>query len=144
MTNERDMADGGTDRQSSTATLIRTASAQLSRLVRAELALARAELASKAQRAAIGLGLLVGAGAVAAYGVGAALVTLGLLLMLLLPAWLAALIVTVVALATAGLLAALGRGRLRRVGSVIPQLTVDSVKTDVRTVRAAVTERGKR
>ena len=124
------------------AALIRTASAQVSRLVHAELALARAELAGKAQRAAVGVGLLGAAGAVAVYGLGALLVTLALLLMLLLPAWAATLIVTVVVLVTAGVLALLGRGQVRQVGSVVPHLSLESVKTDVQTVRAAVTERG--
>jgi hypothetical protein len=124
----------------STADLVRQASEQISTLVRDELNLARLELAEKAKHAGTGAGLFGAAGAVALYGVGALIVTGGLLLALVLPEWLAALIVTVVLFAIAGILALVGRGQVREVGSPVPQEAVDGVKADVHTVTAAAKE----
>ena len=66
--------------QVSTAELVRQAGEQISRLVRDELALAKAELAEKGKRAGVGVGLFGGRGVVALYGVAALLaaVVLGL------------------------------------------------------------------
>jgi len=61
----------------STAELIRTASDQVSTLVRDELRLALAELAQKARDAGLGAGLVAGAAVAVFYGVGAILVAAG-------------------------------------------------------------------
>ena len=58
--------------EQSTAELVQRASEQVSRLVRDELALAKAELAEKGKHAGIGIGLFGGGGALALYGIGAA------------------------------------------------------------------------
>jgi hypothetical protein len=127
-----------TDTGASTAELVRTATEQISRLVRAEVRLAAAELSVKAKHAAVGGALLGASGAVALYGIGCALATVVLVLALFLPPWAAALIVTAVAFLSAGLLALLGARQLRQVGPPVPQDTVGSVKADVQAVRAAV------
>lgn len=128
----------------STADLVRQATEQITRLVRDELASARAEMTAKAKRAGAGAGMVGAAGVVALYGVGALLATVIIGLALVMPAWLAALIVTVVLFAAAGIVALLGRGQLRRAGTPVPEQTVDSVKTDVRTMTEVVKERGHR
>jgi hypothetical protein len=128
----------------STAELVQLASEQISRLVREELALARTEMTARAKRAGGGAGLFGGAGVVALYGVAALLTTLVLLLALVMPAWLAALIVAVALFAVAGVMALVGRRQVSRVGTPVPEETVDSVKTDVHTVTDAVKERGQR
>ena len=128
----------------STAELVKLASEQISRLVRDELALARVEMAAKAKRAGTGIGLFGAAGVVALYGVAALVVTSIVALDLVLPLWLAALIVAVVLLLVAGVMALVGRGQVREMGTPVPEETVDSVKTDVQTVSQAVKGRGQR
>ena len=123
---------------------MRAASEQISRLVRDELELARAEMAAKAKRAGTGAGLFGAAGVTALYGVAVLLAALIALLDLVMPLWLAALIVAVVLLAGAGVLALLGRREVREVGTPLPAQAVDSVKADVQTVSDAVKERGNR
>jgi Flp pilus assembly protein TadB len=116
----------------STAELVRQAAEQMSRLVRDELALARAEMTEKGKRAGIGAGLLGAAGVVALYGVATLVATLILGLAAAgLPAWVAALIVAVVLLATAGVLALVGRGRVKQALPPVPEEAVSSVKADI-------------
>jgi uncharacterized membrane protein YqjE len=128
----------------STADLVRQATEQITRLVRDELASARVEMTAKAKRAGAGAGMVGAAGVVALYGVAALLATVIIVLALVMPVWLAALIVTVVLFAAAGIVALLGRGQLRRAGTPVPEQTVDSVKTDVHTMTEVVKERGHR
>jgi hypothetical protein len=125
----------------STTELLRRASGQVSRLVRDEARLMRAELTAKARLAAAAAGLFGVAAVLALYGVAALLATLVALLALVLPAWLAALIVTVALFVVVAVLALTGRGRIRRVGSIVPQQTVDSVRADLRAVRHAAKRR---
>ncbi|HET8660465.1 MAG TPA: phage holin family protein [Micromonosporaceae bacterium] len=128
--------------EQSTAELIQNASEQISRLVRDELRLARAELTSKGRTAGIGVGLLGGGGIVALYGVAALLTALVLGLAEAMPAWAAALLVGVVLLAVAGVLALVGRGRVREAAPPVPEETVASVRRDIGAVASAVKERG--
>ncbi|GLY06186.1 MULTISPECIES: phage holin family protein [Actinoplanes] len=129
--------------EQSTAELVQRASEQLSRLVRDEMTLAKAELAEKGKRAGIGAGLFGGAGVLAAYGVGALIATVVIALDLILPLWLAALIVTVVIFGVAGVLALLGKGQLSRAVPPEPQSAIQSVKADVDEVKHAVKERSR-
>lgn len=126
----------------STAELVNLAAEQITRLVRDELALARAEMSAKARRFGTGAGLFGAAGFAALYGVGALTATVILLLALVLPAWAAALIVAGALFAIAAVVALVGRGELRRVASPAPEQTLDSVKADVQTVTDAVRKRG--
>ena len=127
-------------REASTGELVRQAAEQISRLVRDELTLARAELAAKGKRAGTGAGLLGGGGLLALYGVAALLTAVVLGLAETMPAWLAALIVAVVLFAVAGVLAVLGRTRVRQATPVVPEQTVRSVQADIE----EVTERAQR
>jgi hypothetical protein len=129
--------------EKSTAELVQQASEQLSRLVRDEIALAKAELAEKGKRAGIGAGLFGGAGVLGMYGLGAAIATVVIALDLVLPLWLAALIVTVVLFATAGLLALLGKKQLSPAVPPEPLSAIESVKADVDEVKHAVKERSR-
>jgi Putative Actinobacterial Holin-X, holin superfamily III len=52
-----------------------------------------------------------------------------------LAAWLAALIVGVVLLAIAGIAALMGKGRLQKATPPVPEVAVDSVKTDVEVIK---------
>jgi putative superfamily III holin-X len=126
----------------STADLVKLASEQITRLVRDELALAKAEVGGKARRFGTGAGLFGAAGMIALYGVAVVIAMVILLLALVLPAWAAALIVAVVLLATAGVLALVGRGQVKAAAPPTPEETLDSVKADVQTVTEAVRKRG--
>lgn len=141
-----DVPDGGSSRptgEQSTAELLHRATEQLSRLVRDELALARAELAEKGRHAGIGVGLFGGGGALALYGLGALIAALILLLALVMPAWLAAALVAVVLFAVAAGLALSGRRQVRRAVPPVPTATVGSVRADLDTVTSAVRDRGR-
>jgi hypothetical protein len=128
----------------SSAELVRQATEQVTTLVRQEMQLARAELTEKGKHVGRGVGLFTGAGLTVFYGVGALLVAAGLGLAEVMPGWLAALIVGVVLLALAGLEALLGRGQVRRGTPLTPNRTVDSVRSDIDAVTAAVDERNSR
>jgi hypothetical protein len=127
--------------EQSTAELVQRATEQVSRLIRDELALARAELAAKGRHAGIGVGLFGGGGVLALAGLGTLIATVILLLALALPAWVAALIVTVLLFAAAGVMALIGRRQVRRAGPPVPTATADSLRADVGTIAAAVRER---
>lgn len=122
----------------STAELVQRASEQISRLVRDEFALARAELTEKGRHAGLGAGLFGGGGVLAVYGVGALIATLTLALALAMPAWLAALIVAAALLLVAGVLAMIGRREVRRAVPPAPKATVESVRADVDALADAV------
>jgi uncharacterized membrane protein YqjE len=115
--------------------LVQQVSEQVSRLVREELRLAQLELAQKGKRAGIGVGLFGGSGLLSLYGVAAIIAGVALLLALVLPDWAAALIVGGVLLATAGVLALLGKRQVSQATPPTPQQTIDSVKADVEVVK---------
>lgn len=141
-----DVAEGGSTRpvgEQSTAELMHRATEQLSRLVRDELALARAELTEKGRHAGIGVGLFGGGGALALYGLGVLITALVLLLAQVMPAWLAAALVAVVLFAVAAGLALSGRRQVRRAVPPMPAAAMDSVRADVGTVTSAVRDRGR-
>ncbi|MFY1691250.1 phage holin family protein [Plantactinospora sp. WMMB782] len=124
--------DGSTGHTpASTAELVHRAAEQVSRLVRDELALARAEMTEKGKRAGVGAGLLGSGGLVAMYGVAALLAAVVLGLAEVMPGWLAALLVSVLLFACAAGLALLGRGRLRQAGPPVPEEAVRSVRADI-------------
>jgi len=143
MTDQQSTGPVTVDRSTaSTAELVRLAVDQVTRLVKDELQLARAEMSVKARRFGTGAGLFGAAGVVALYGLGVLLAAAVLLLALAMPAWLAALIVAVVLFAVAGLMALLGRGQFRRGSPPTPEQALNSVKADVQTVTEAVRKRG--
>jgi uncharacterized membrane protein YqjE len=128
--------------EQSTSELVQRASEQISRLVKDELALAKAELTEKGKHAGIGVGLFGGGGALALYGVGVLIITFVLLLDLVLPAWAAALIVAVVLFAVAAVLALLGKKQVSQAVPPTPTAATDSVKADVDAVKHAAKDRG--
>jgi uncharacterized membrane protein YqjE len=115
--------------------LVNDLTTQVPQLIRSEIRLAQAELTEKGKRAGIGIGMFGGAGIVALYGVGALIATLILLLALAMDAWLAALIVTVVLFAIAGVLALLGKKQVDQATPLAPQMAVEGVKEDIATVK---------
>lgn len=116
-----------------TAQLIADATDQLGRLVRQELQLARAELKQSAKQAGTGAGLFGGAGVVALYGLGVLVATAVIALGLVLPLWLAALLVAVVLFAVAGVMALVGKKQVTKAAPPAEH-TVENIKADVDTV----------
>jgi uncharacterized membrane protein YqjE len=129
--------------EQSTAELVQRASEQLSRLVRDEIALAKAELAAKGKHAGIGIGLFSAAGVLAFYGVGALIATLVIVFALFLPLWLAALVVTAGVFVIAGIVALIGKSQMTKAVPPEPKAAIESLKADVEEVRQAVRERGR-
>lgn len=125
--------DGGREavRDRSTGELVRDLSRDTSLLVRQEIALAKAEMAEKAEKAGVGLGMLAGAAVAALLMLGTLTAFLVLALDGAMPAWTAALVVTLCWAVVAGVLALLGRQALREMGSPMPEQTMESVKEDI-------------
>jgi hypothetical protein len=119
----------------STAQLVQQLTEQSTQLVRDELRLAQAEMTAKAKSAGIGAGLFGGAGLVALYGVGTLIATVILLLALAMAPWLAALIVTVVLFAVAGVAALLGKKQVKEATPPQPEQAIAGVKQDIETVK---------
>jgi nitrate/nitrite transporter NarK len=121
-----------TDPQSrSISELTRELTDQTSRLAQKEIELAKAELWAKGKQAGIGLGAFGGAGLVAVLALGALVATVILLLATAMTVWLAALIVTVVLFAIAGVLALLGKSKVEKAAPPVPEQTIETVKADV-------------
>jgi membrane protein implicated in regulation of membrane protease activity len=110
--------------------LVATASRDLSSLVRSEIELARAELASGAKSAAAGGGMIGAAGflGLIAFILLSIAAAFGLVALGLHPGW-AFLIVAGVYLVVAAILVLVGRAALKRVGG--PQRTVRSTQQTV-------------
>jgi uncharacterized membrane protein YqjE len=115
--------------------LVHDLSQQMSTLVRDEMRLAQAEMTQKGKRAGVGVGMFGGAGLVALYGVATLLATIILAMALAMPAWLAALIVTVVLFAVAGVLALLGKKNVAKATPAKPEEAIAGLKEDVATVK---------
>jgi len=121
----------------SVSQLLTRLSEQTSQLVRDELALVKVEMQDKAKHAGLGAGLFGGAGVLALFGIGTLIATAILALDLVLPAWLAALIVAVAVLAAAGIVALVGKKQVGQATPAAPQHALASVKQDVETVKEA-------
>jgi uncharacterized membrane protein YqjE len=124
--------NGPTDtRDQPVSELVKQLSDQTTMLVRQEVELAKAELAEKGKKAGIGAGMFGGAGLFGVFAFGALTATLILALSEAVTAWLAALIVTVVYGAIAGVLALKGKNKVQEAGPPVPEAAVDSTKEDV-------------
>jgi putative superfamily III holin-X len=118
--------------------LIKAMSADLSRLVRNEVQLAQTEINAKVKKAGVGVGAFGGAGLLAFYGIAVLIAAAVLGLAVVLPPWLAALIVGIVVLAIAGVAALVGRRKMREAGPAVPERTVASVKEDVAEIKESI------
>jgi uncharacterized membrane protein YqjE len=115
--------------------LVHDLTQQMSTLVRDEMRLAQAEMAEKGKRAGIGIGLFSAAGLLAFFGLAALITTAILALDLVMPAWLAALIVAVVLFAVAGVVALQGRSSVKKATPAKPEEAIEGLKEDVATVK---------
>ena len=118
--------------------LIKAMSADLSRLVRNEMQLAQTEISAKAKKAGVGVGAFGGAGVLALYGIGVLIAAAVLGLAVVLPPWLAALLIGIVVLAVAGVVALVGKRKVSEAAPVVPERTVASVKEDVAEIKESI------
>ncbi|HYF25453.1 MAG TPA: phage holin family protein [Baekduia sp.] len=114
--------------------LLKQLSEETSTLVRQEMALARAELTQQGKQAGKGAGMFGGAGLFGLGAFGALTACLILALDTAMAGWLAALVVTAVYAAIAGVLALQGRNKIKDATPPAEQ-TKESVKEDVRWVK---------
>ena len=110
--------------------LLRMLSQETTQLVKQELELAKAEVAQKGKQAGIGAGFLGGAGVAGLLALGALSACLILLLDLVMPAWLAALIVAVAWGVVAAVLGLRGRDKVTQAAPPVPEQTVETLKED--------------
>ena len=111
--------------------LLKQLSEETTTLVRKELDLAKAEMTEKAKEAGKGAGMFGAAGILGFLALGALTAFFIMLLDGAVPNWAAALIVTAVYAAIAGVLALQGRNKFKEATPPVPEQAVESVKEDV-------------
>jgi uncharacterized membrane protein YqjE len=111
--------------------LLKQLSEQTTTLVRQELELAKAEVSEKGKKAGAGAGMFGGAGVSAMLGLGALTAAAITLLDNAMSTQLAALILSVVWFATAGVLALQGRNKVQEATPPVPEQATESVKEDL-------------
>lgn len=118
--------------------IIKDLTADISLLIRSEIALLKLELKDAAAKLGTGAGLMAGAAFLALIGIAFLFVTITLGLVALgVPAWLSSLIVTVVLFAAAGVLVMMGKKKLEAV-DFVPTGAIEHIKTDIDTIKADV------
>ena len=131
---QRTSSTGGTTGTERTiGQLVADATRDVSSLLRAEVALAKAEIQREVKQAAMGAGLFAGAAVFGVFGFLLLLFAVVYLIALALPTWLSFLIVAVVLLALAGVLALVGKGRISKVGA--PERTVATSKQSIQALK---------
>ncbi|HEX7155203.1 MAG TPA: phage holin family protein [Thermoanaerobaculia bacterium] len=111
--------------------IVKDLTADLSTLFRSEIALFKLEIKEAGAKLGGGAALLAGALFLGLFGLAFLFVTIVLGLVALgVPAWLSALIVTVVLLVTAGVLAMIGKKKLSGV-NFVPNESIEHIKSDV-------------
>jgi len=133
-----DVLDGGSHgdmRDQSVADIVKQVSEEAKTLVGQEIKLAKAEMSEKAKEIGIGAGMFGGAGYTLHLAALGLMLTLIFALSTAMPAWLAALVVTVVFAAIAGVLAITGKKRIKKAGPPVPEETIESVKQTIETVK---------
>jgi uncharacterized membrane protein YqjE len=115
--------------------LVKQLSEQTTELVRKEIELAKAELAEKGKKAGVGAGMFGGAGLFGFFAFAGLTATFILALATVVEPWIAALIVTVVYAAIAGVLALQGKNKVQEAGPPVPEQAVDSTKEDLAWVK---------
>lgn len=122
----------------SLAELIGDLTEELKRLVRDELRLAAFEMQRKGKRMSIGAGLFGAAGLLALFGAATLVAAAVLALALVVPGWLAAVIVGVALLLFAGISALVGKKEISQAVPPVPEEALEGVRGDVETVKQGV------
>src|SRR6266516_7892728 len=127
-----------TENDRSIGTIVKELMENISTLFRSEIALLKWELKDTAAKLGSGAALFAAAVFVALCGVAFLFVTIVLGLVALgVPAWLSALLVTVVLFAAAGVLAFLGKKKFAA-AQFVPTESVQQIKTDIESIKADI------
>jgi uncharacterized membrane protein YqjE len=127
-----------TDAERTLGTIIKDLTADISMLIRSEIALLKLELKDAAGKLGGGAAMMGAAIFLALIGLAFLFVTITLgMIALGLPPWLSSLIVTVVLFAAAGVLVMLGKKKLEGV-NFVPSEAIEHIKTDIDTLKADV------
>lgn len=128
------------DDERSLSELVQKLTEQTSTLARNEIELAKAEVTAKGKRLGMGAGAFGAAGVVGLYAGGALTATIILALATFLEGWLAALIVTVVYAAIAGILALVGKKKVDEGSPPVPEQAIRSTKLDIEAAKRGAKE----
>jgi uncharacterized membrane protein YqjE len=115
--------------------LVHQLSEEIPQLVRSEIRLAQAEVTEKGKRVGIGAGMFGAAGVLGWFGLGTLIATAVLALAEAMPGWAAALVVAVVLFAAAGVLALVGRSRVKDGTPLKPERAMAGAREDVETLK---------
>jgi hypothetical protein len=127
-----------TDSERTLGTIIKELTADITTLFRGEIALLKLEVKDTVVKLGGGVGLFAGAVFVGLLALAFLFVTILLVLIRLgVPAWLSALIVTVVLLATAGVMGWLGKKKFAAV-QFVPSKSIESIRTDIESIKADI------
>lgn len=128
--------DAGTSTERTLGQLVADATRDMSDIVRAEVALAKAELSYDITNGAVAGGLFGAASYLGLLASVTAVITAGYALTEAgLPTWAGFLVITAVLLLVAGILALIGRSRIHKIGP--PERTIRSARETIATVRPA-------
>jgi uncharacterized membrane protein YqjE len=133
--------NGAVGQQRSIGELTKAVSKDATDLVRAEVELAKQEVAGKLKESAVGAGLLAAAAVLGLIALATLTTTVILALATAMPAWLAALIVTVVVLVITAVLARIGALKLQAGTPPVPSETAESAKEDLQWLKQQTSER---
>lgn len=111
---------------------------EVKRLVRDEMRLAVFELQRKGKKMGLGAGLFGAAGLFAFLGAGSLVAAAVLALALVVPGWLAAVIVAVALFVVAGIAALVGKKEVTQGVPPVPEEAISGVREDVETVKQGV------
>ncbi|WP_435298670.1 phage holin family protein [Timonella sp. A28] len=127
--------ESASTRRASIGELIAQVSEQFSRLVRAEIAALKAEMAQKAAKTGLAIGLFVGAGVFALYGLGYLFFAGYQGFANLVSPWAAALLTALAIFLICSILVAVGKKTLDRNTPPIPSETIQQMKDDVSAIK---------
>ena len=117
-------------------TIIKELTEDITTLFRGEIALLKLEVKDTVAKLGGGIGLFAGAIFVGLFGLAFLFVTILLVLVRLgVPAWVSALIVTVVLIGTAAVMAWMGKRKFAAV-QFVPTKSIESIKTDIESIKS--------
>jgi Putative Actinobacterial Holin-X, holin superfamily III len=123
------------------AAAVKQLSQDIGILLRSEMELARKEMLEKVKSAGVGAGMLSGSAITGLLTLGSFTALLILAISLALPAWLSALIVTVMWASVTAILALTGKQKIQDAGPLLPEQTIESVKEDVQWAQSGLKSR---
>lgn len=129
-----------TEPERSLGTIIKELTEDITTLFRSEIALLKLEIKDTVAKLGGGIGMFAGAVFLGLFGLAFLFVTILLVLVRLgVPAWVSALIVTLVLFVAAGVLAMMGKKKFAAV-QFVPSKSIDSIKADIDTIKTDIAQ----